>query len=80
MKSTELERWFPGPEGKLYFKKYLYSCSEEKGTTVWDVEIGERLLLDENLKPIEYHAHQNYFLSILSNGDFQVSKIVSDIS
>lgn len=53
------KRWFYGPEigdgGWFGFHQYLFSVSPQSGTTAWDIESGERVLLDEEFKPDLLH-------------------------
>ena len=71
--SGKLLRWFAGPkQGALYFDTYLFSTSNE-GTDVWDIETGERLLHDPDLKPAVYHPHKHQFLTILPDATFRLS-------
>jgi hypothetical protein len=68
-------RWFAGPEkGDLYFDDYLFSTSS-KGTDVWDIDTGERLLHEPDLTPINYHPDTRQFLSLLPDGTFRLSQL-----
>ncbi|MBX3450081.1 MAG: hypothetical protein KF777_11000 [Planctomycetaceae bacterium] len=73
---TEL-RWFAGPRVRptsawppkkvapsLFFDGYLFSVSDEFGTSVWDVESGERLIQQEDFAPVQYHSATREFLSM----------------
>ncbi|RYG66011.1 hypothetical protein EON80_16270 [bacterium] len=81
-------RWFAGPEvvshdGKkssidrdaLIFDRYLFSLSVTKGVQVWDVESGERLLTDSSFFPKRYHRRTQEFLTCLTDGSFQLSRL-----
>ena len=63
----ERVKWFAGPVGELLFDEYLFACSEENGTSVWDVDTGERLLVDAEFCPYRFHP-SGYFL-IQSHSD-----------
>ncbi|MFL5733194.1 MAG: hypothetical protein ACJ78Q_08335 [Chloroflexia bacterium] len=70
--------WFPGPEGLFAYQasqNYLFSYSEEKGTAVWDVSSGERLLLDASLRPLAFHSGAQCFLTIADDGMFMLSRL-----
>lgn len=69
-------RWFAGPDGELAFDAYLFAFSEEHGTTVWDEKTGERLHSEPELKPECYHPGAKAFISLLSGGGFQISRLV----
>jgi hypothetical protein len=70
-----LVSWFPGPFGGLAFDSYLHSFSPERGTAVWDVSTGERLLFDTTLRPTCYHRGAHRFLSLLPEGALQLSRL-----
>jgi hypothetical protein len=74
----EQERWFAGPKGSLAFDKYLFSFDNEEGTSVWDVETGERLLCEPGLCPDGYHRGAKQFLSLLEGGKVRISRLVSE--
>ena len=75
VRSGDEIRWFPGPAGNLVFDRYLFSFGESLGTAVWDVRTGERLLKDEETRPIAYHPTGHSFLSAVEGG-FRVSRLV----
>jgi hypothetical protein len=54
--------WFPGPEGTLIFDEYLFSFSQDHGTSAWDILTGERVLSDPNFHPTHYHRGAKQFL------------------
>lgn len=62
-------------QGAFTFDKYLFSCTALHGTSVWDVETGERLLHDPDFHPIRYHHGAKCFLSVLPDGSFQLSHL-----
>lgn len=68
-------RWFAGPAGKLAFDGYLFSYSDQHGTSVWDITTGERLLRDDTFHPACYHHGAHCFLSTLPDGAFQLSRL-----
>jgi hypothetical protein len=45
--------------------------------SVWNVESGERLLLDTSFCPVSYHPGAKTFLTILGEGKFQLSSLTS---
>jgi hypothetical protein len=84
-------RWFAGPEmapkgqtwreklagfkGDLIFDRYLFACSGQYGVSVWDVVKGTCLLQDDTFFPICYHQGTQEFLSLNSDGTFQLSHL-----
>jgi hypothetical protein len=60
----------------LAFDRYLFSFSQDYGTSVWDVEAGEQLLSDATLRPLRYHRGAKQFLTRLSDGTFKMSWLV----
>ena len=77
VQTGEQSKWFAGPAGNLAFDRYLFCFGESLGTSIWDVETGERLLKDETTRPIAYHRGDSSFLSI-SNGAFRLSRLAHD--
>jgi hypothetical protein len=67
--------WFAGPTGDLISDGYLFSCDPAGGTSVWDVETGERLLLDGEFCPRRYHPGAKTFLTPGSDGRFRVTRL-----
>lgn len=65
-------RSFPGPVGRFEFDRYLIAYSTVFGTNVWDVQTGERLLDDPDLRPLGYHPLDKQFLS-RSGSEFRLS-------
>ena len=80
MTTGRLLRWFPGPFGALTFNTFLFSYSDARGTAVWDVTTGERLLSDEALHPLCYHHSAHRFLSVLPDGVVQLSRLAGSPS
>ncbi len=74
--TTNQERWFAGPMGDLVFDEYLFSFSKEYGMMIWDVTTGERLLHDPAFCPTAYHRGARQFLTLLSDGRFQLSRLI----
>ncbi len=66
---------FSGPEGDLFFDEYLFSCSAEKGTALWDVRSGERLYRDPTFCPIRYHPGTKQFLTLRGEQHIQLSHL-----
>ena len=87
-------RWFAGPEvepkggkswlekladyGALVFDKYLFAISKQLGMSVWNVKQGTCLLKDDSFSPISYHRGTREFLSLLSDGVFQLTHLVDE--
>jgi hypothetical protein len=84
-------RWFPGPEiapkneiypeerrpvGWFEFDEYLFSVSPERGTAVWDVVTGERLLEEPDFRPRCYHRGARRFLSLPGGATWHLSLLV----
>jgi hypothetical protein len=69
-------RWFAGPVGSFTFDRYLFSCSMESGTSVWDVATGERLLHDAAFCPTAYHPGTGQFLTVRPGGLFRLSRLL----
>ena len=67
--------WFPGPKGELAFDGVLFASDVGQGTTVWDVETGERLHADPGLRPRRYHAGRKAFLTLGQDGLYTVSRL-----
>ena len=68
-------RSFAGPKGALVFDGHLYAFSADHGTSVWDVETGERLLNDEAFCPTSYHHGTHEFISLESSSQVRVSQL-----
>ncbi len=77
VESGIMERWFPGPEGDLYYDEYLFACSKKHGTSIWDVESGEQLHIEDGLKPTVYHSIDRSFVTILPDKRFKITRLVS---
>lgn len=75
VESGEEERWFPGPKENLIFDRYLFSLDKEEGTSVWDVDTGERLLRESSFCPLRYHRGTKSFLTIMPDGGFLISQL-----
>jgi hypothetical protein len=63
VETGKLERWFAGPCGPFTFDRYLFSASPEDGTSVWDVDTGERLCHEKGLTPHDHHTGAHHLLS-----------------
>lgn len=72
----EAQYFWQGPAGFLTFDTYLFAASAARGTSVWDVATGERLLFDASLRPLRYHCGAHQFLTLLPDGAFQISRLV----
>lgn len=73
--SGKEERWFAGPKGQLVFDQFLFSLDKDEGTSVWDAETGERLLVDHSFFPLRYHPGMKAFMTLLPDGGFQCSRL-----
>lgn len=69
-------RWFAGPKGSMVFDDYLFSFDRGEGTSVWDIETGEKLLSEPGFCPSGYHRSTKQFLSLLDGGTIRVSSLV----
>ena len=68
-------RWFAGPpKGPFVFDRNLVVAGPD-GTTVWDVETGERLLEEPGFRPLAFHAGARRYIS-LREGKIVVSELV----
>jgi len=63
------------PTGALVFDTYLFSFAEEHGISVYDIATGEQLLHDTTLCPLCYHPGARQFLSLSTDGNFQLHSI-----
>jgi hypothetical protein len=71
-------RWFPGPAGRFFSDRYLYSVHDgmgASGTSVWDVETGERLHQDAAFTPHSHHRRTGTFLTIRPPEGMVVSRL-----
>lgn len=88
VKSGDRLRWFAGPETRpsgeapfkitapsLFFDRYLFSVSDERGTGVWDVDTGERLHMDPDFAPTHYHPGSREFLLVSANS-IRLSRLI----
>jgi hypothetical protein len=66
--------WFPGPEGRLVFDRYLFAFGTS-GVSVWNTGKGTCLLQDDSFAPAAYHPVTGEFLTILSDGSLQLSRL-----
>lgn len=71
-------RWFPGPHGNLTFDQHLFSYSKEQGTSIWDIETGERLFSAPDFCPTSYHPIAKCFLTVQPDGNFILSRLVEN--
>ena len=72
-------RWFAGPQGELTFDKYLFSSSSEFGTSIWDIETGERLHHADQLYFLSYHRGTKEFVSYSPDGQFFISRLSEEL-
>jgi hypothetical protein len=73
--SGRLVRWFAGPVGTFAFEGYLFSSSAGSGTSVWDVETGERLLHDASFSPTCYHPGAGHFITVKLDGGIRLTRL-----
>ena len=63
------------PYPLLMFDQFLFSISKLKGTSVWDIATGERLMQDGTCMPDRYHPGAKEFLTALPEWSFRVSRL-----
>lgn len=63
--------------GRLFFDQYLFAVSEKFGVSVWDYRKGMRLHADPSFVPIVYHPVTREFLTILPDGNLQLSRLTT---
>ena len=63
--------------GRLFFDKHLFAVSEKFGVSVWDHRKGTRLHTDPSFVPIAYHPTTREFLTLLPDGNLQLSRLTS---
>ncbi len=68
--------WFPGPDKKFVFDKYLFSTSHENGTKIWDIKTGEMLLSENNMNYDEYDKNSKRFFSLIGKNALQISTLI----
>lgn len=66
---------FAGPLGDLIYDNYLFSFAPGMGTSVWDVETGERLLHDISFTPMAYHPKARQFITLSHDGAVRLSRL-----
>lgn len=89
VRTGKVVRWFPGPKVRqpsawpprkladsLFFDRYLFAVSDEAGTSVWNIETGECLLVDANVKPWRYHPDSREFLELLPDS-FRLTTLIA---
>jgi hypothetical protein len=74
--SGQLVRWFAGPEGRFEYDRYLYSTSVESGTSVWDIENGERILHEKAFCPTCYHRGARRFITVMTGSGLRLTRLV----
>jgi hypothetical protein len=70
VESGKLLRWFPGPPRGEFNRDgdFLLVSAKDHGTSVWDLETGERLHQDPDLLPGAWHPAARRFLTVLGDG------------
>lgn len=71
VESGEAQSWFPGPEGHFVFDDFLFAFGD-RGTSVWDIQSGQRLLHDAGFQPLRYHPEARQFLTCSPGGELFV--------
>lgn len=66
--------WFPGPQGRIVFDRYLFAFGTS-GVTVWNPRKGTCLLQDDSFAPAAYHPATKEFLTLLPDGGLQLSRL-----
>ena len=67
--------WFAGPWGQMVFDGELICVDLVEGTSVWDVDTGERLMRDAAFCPQWYHPGAKTFLAPLPGGHFRLTRM-----
>ena len=69
-------RMFAGPpSGRFFYDRFLVVAAYDGGTSVWDVETGERLHTEPDIAPLAHHADARVFLTVLPNGTLRESRL-----
>jgi hypothetical protein len=70
-------RTFAGPaQGFASVPPYLVAFDAESGTSVWDVETGERLAHEAGLCPIAQHPASRELITRVPGEGFRVSRLI----
>ncbi|NMO18747.1 hypothetical protein HPC49_13270 [Pyxidicoccus fallax] len=79
VESGKLLRWFAGPpRGALAFDgRFLFASAKGHGTSVWDLETGERLHQAPELLPTAWHPAARCFLTVLGDGVLRESRLLA---
>ena len=75
VRSGTEDRWFPGPQGDLVFDRVLIALDGERGSSVWNLENGARLLHDAAPAPLRYHPSAKTFLSFGQDPELTTSRL-----
>jgi hypothetical protein len=65
----------PFHNGWMVYDDVLFACSIEHGVSVWDIENGAWLCEDASFYPMAYQRSTKKFLTLLSDGTFQLSQL-----
>lgn len=80
VESGKLLRWFPGPRGEFRCDGgLLLTSAKAEGTSVWDLETGERLHQDPGLVPSAWHSTARRFLTLRPDGVLRESVLRGDV-
>lgn len=70
-------RWFAGvPDGRFSYDGHLIVMSPSRGTSVWNVTTGERLLEAPELQPLAHHPGAHLLLSQSGPGQLREHRII----
>ena len=65
----------PFHNGWMVYDDVLFTCSIEHGVSVWDIENGAWLCEDASFYPAAYQRRTKTFLTLRSDGTFQLSQL-----
>ncbi|VAW70262.1 hypothetical protein MNBD_GAMMA09-1602 [hydrothermal vent metagenome] len=75
VETGERTGWLCGPDGSLVFDRFLFAYSADKGTTVWDVDNGNCVLMDASANAKNYHPVGQYFVDISDKGQWIIRNL-----
>lgn len=80
VESGKLLRWFAGaPRGEFRLAlDYLLTSAKGHGTSIWDVETGERLHHDPDFLPWGHHRGARRFLTVVGGGVLRESWLLGE--
>ena len=74
VESGELERWFAGPSGELFFVNGLLVSASSDETCAWDLATGERLLRAMGFRPT-HHLPATGQLGALGRSELRIGRL-----